>query len=266
MDATAAWQPLERDSGVPLAEQVRLRLLRFVADGASGVHRRFPSERVLSEQLGVSRLTVRKALSELADQGVLYTRRGAGTFVAEPKIAQPLRQLTGFSEDVRARGQHPSSSVLDQALVPAPLEVVSVLQVPLGSELVRLRRVRCADGEPLALETCYLPHTLCPGLLSEDLTATSLYSLLRDRYGLSLSSATQTIEAAEPTAEERRLLHLPTGTPVLRTARITRSQDGRVVEFVRAAYRADRFQMTVELGERDGRLPGVLLTGIGARV
>jgi GntR family transcriptional regulator len=241
------FEPLDRTSDLSLVDQFQRRLVRALEEGVLEVHGRLPSERELATRLGVSRLTVNRALARLVADGTLYAERGRGTFVADRKIKQPLRELTSFSEDVASRGQRPSSRVLSQAVVPTPLEFAAVFGIPERSELVRITRLRLADDEPLAIETAHLPHALCRGILAFDLAERSLYGLLRQEYGLRLASAKQTIEADRPTDEEREVLGLPEGTPVLRTARITYAVDGVVVEFVRAVFRGDRHQLTVEL-------------------
>jgi GntR family transcriptional regulator len=238
---------LDRQSSVPIYTQVKARIARAISTGELQPHRRIPSERELSSVFGVSRMTIRQALIELIGEGSLYTRSGKGTYVAESKIEQPLQRLTSFTQDMAARGRRPSSQLIGAELLPAPIELAQALDIPPGSELVRIRRLRLADGEPLAIETSHLPHTRCPRLLDQDLQQHSLYQLLHDRYGLELASAKQTIEAAAPTDEERELLRMPEGVPVLRIHRFTSTREGVVCEFVQSAYRGDRYQLNVEL-------------------
>ena len=239
--------PLDRGGPTPIFEQVKAILQSAITGGELGPHQRIPSERELSAALGASRMTIRQALVELMAEGALYTRSGKGTYVAEPKIDQPLQRLSSFTEDIRARGLRPASRVLAQELLPAPLELAEALGVRAGAELVRIRRLRLADDHPLAIETSHLPHDLCPGILDTDLSAASLYEILITRYGISLRSAKQTIEASEALDEERSLLELPSHVPVLRLHRLTFGGEGRAVEFVRAVYRGDRYQLHVEL-------------------
>jgi len=238
---------LDRLSPTPIFQQIKAILERAIATGELSAHQRIPSERELSAALGVSRMTIRQAMLEMMSDGTLYTRSGKGTYVADRKIEQPLQRLSSFTEDITARGMRPASQVLAQELLSAPLELAGALQVAPGSELVRIRRLRLANEQPLALETAHLPHALCPGLLRCDLSRNSLYEVLRTEYGVVTGSAKQTIEASQPVEEERQLLHLPDGVPVLRIDRLTSSVDGRLVEFVRSVYRGDRFQLHVEL-------------------
>lgn len=232
---------------MPVFAQVRSLLEAAIASGELAPHRRIPSERELSGWLGVSRMTVRQALVAMIGDGVLYARSGKGTYVAERKIAQPLQRLSSFTQDIAARGMRPASRVLAAEILAAPVELAQALAVRPGSELVRIRRLRLADDEPMALETCHLPHALAPGILKHDLATSSLYQILQDDYGITPRSATQTIEATMPSAEERQLLDLPPRVPVLRIHRFTAADDGQIVEFVRSAYRGDRYQLNVEL-------------------
>ena len=228
-------------------EQVKAILGAAIAAGELVPHQRIPSERELSVALGASRMTIRQALVELMAEGSLYTRTGKGTYVAERKIEQPLQRLTSFTADISAQGSRPGSRVLAQELMPAPFELAEALGVRPGAELVRIRRLRLADDKPLAIETSHLPHALCPGITEIDFSTASLYETLGTRYGIELRSAKQTIEASEPIAEERDLLELPRHVPVLRLHRVTFGADGRAVEFVRAVYRGDRYQLHVQL-------------------
>lgn len=232
---------------MPIFSQVKTVIQAAVESGELQPHRRIPSERELSILFGVSRMTIRQALLEMIREGSLYTRTGKGTYLAERKIEQPLQRLTSFTQDMAARGLRPSSRLLGADLLPAPIELAHALAIPPGSELVRIRRLRLADGQHLAIETSHLPHARCPGLLEHDLEQHSLYELLHDRYGLELASAKQTIEAAAPTEEERKLLEMPAGVPVLRIHRFTSTRDGLVCEFVQSAYRGDRYQLNVDL-------------------
>lgn len=239
--------PLDRRGPTPMFEQVKAILDGAITGGELEPHQRIPSERELSVALGASRMTIRQALVELMAEGSLYTRSGKGTYVAERKIEQPLQRLSSFTEDIRGRGSRPASRVLAQELLPAPIELAEALGIRPGFELVRIRRLRLADDHPLAIETSHLPHALCPGILEIDFSTASLYEVLGTRYGIVLGSAKQTIEASEALPEERRLLELPRHVPVLRLHRLTFGDDGRVVEFVRAVYRGDRYQLQVQL-------------------
>lgn len=239
---------LDRESPMPIFAQIRERLADAIAAGALPPHQRIPSERRLSERFGVSRMTVRQALDALANDGLLYSVPGTGTFVAERRvIEQPLQHLTSFTQDLLARGMRPSSRLLDGRIERASFEMARLFGLPPNVEIVVVARLRLADDEPLAIETAHIPAAYVPGILNHDLATESLYALLGREYGLTLASARQTIEAADPTPDEQRLLGLDLARPVLRISRLTSEASGRVVEYVRAIYRGDRYQLTVEL-------------------
>src|SRR2546421_8346079 len=147
-----------------------------------GVGDAIPSERQLSADLGVSRLTVRAALDELVREGQLVRRRGAGTFVSEPKIAQELT-MSSFTDDIRARGMTPSSRTLELRVVPAGARLGRVLHVSPSEPVVVAQRLRLADRETMAIEILHVRESLIPGLSKHDLDDGSFYELLRDRYG-----------------------------------------------------------------------------------
>jgi len=137
---------LRREAPDPLYIQVKDTLVAEITSGRYSAHQRLPSERELSEKYKVSRMTARQALLDLAREGLIYTRVGKGTFVAEPKIDQQLRTVTGFSQDMHVRGNKPSSRVLEAGVVPATPEVAAALRLLPDAEVIVLARVRLADG------------------------------------------------------------------------------------------------------------------------
>jgi GntR family transcriptional regulator len=193
-------------------------------------------------------MTVRQALDAMTHDRLLYSRAGRGTFVSDRKIIeQPLQHLTSFTQDILARGMRPSSRVLDGRIVHASFEMARLFGLAPTVEIVRLTRLRLADDEPLAIETVHIPARYVPGLLDRDLAAESLYTILNRDFGLSLIGARQTIEAATPTPEEMGSLAMDAPLPVLKISRLTVDASDRVVEYVRAVYRGDRYHLTVEL-------------------
>lgn len=206
---------------------------------------RLPSERRLAEQYGVARMTVRGVLDRLAAQGLVHRAQGQGTFVSEPRVAQPST-LTSFTEDMHARGLRPTSIVLAQEVVPAPQAMAVRLELAPGSPLVRIERVRRGDDDPVALERTHLPATRFPGLEDVDLAAASLYETLARDYGCELATSEQRIGAITLSPAEAHLLHTDRRTPALRIERVTRDRDGTAVEFVRSVYRGDRFELHTE--------------------
>jgi GntR family transcriptional regulator len=237
-------------------EDTRERVLDLIESLVVG--QAIPSERHLTQELGVSRLTVRAALDELVRDGYLDRRHGSGTYVTEPKIAQPLT-LTSFSEEMRRRGMVPGSRTLELTLTSAGARLARRLQVSPEETLVRVKRLRLADAEPMAMEVLHIPEALVPGLTKADLENRSFYELLAERYEIVIGSGTQTIEPTVTNEEESEVLGVPLHTPAFLFERTTVSESGRIVEFVRSIYRGDRYRLVADLTPqrtRNGRTAG----------
>ncbi len=206
-----------------------------------------PSERQLSADLGVSRLTVRAALDELAREGYLLRRRGSGTFVSEPKkIAQELT-MTSFTEDMRRRGMRPESRTLDLQIVPAGARLGRFLHVSPSERIIVAKRLRLADREPMAIETLHVREALVSGLTAKDLERQSFYELLKERYGTVIAGGTQMIEPTVTNEEESEALGVPLHSPAFLFERFTHSENGAAVEFVHSIYRGDRYRLVTDL-------------------
>src|SRR5436305_10606122 len=221
--------------------------------GRLGVGTAIPSERQLSVDLGVSRLTVRAALDTLAREGHLVRRRGSGTYVQQPKIAQELT-MTSFSEDMRRRGMVPGSRTLSLTRELAGARLGRFMQVSPGEKVLVIKRLRLADGETMAIETLHLPEAMVPGLEPHDLDNGSFYELLTGRYGIEIVEGVQAIEPTVTNEEESDALGVPLHSPAFLFERTSRDDEGRTVEFVQSVYRGDRYRLITELSRR-GRGP-----------
>jgi GntR family transcriptional regulator len=220
-----------------------------------GVGSAIPSERQLSVDLGVSRLTVRAALDELVRAGYLVRRRGSGTFVREPKIAQELT-MTSFSEDMQRRGMRPGSRTLSLETALACAYLGRCLHVSPSERIMVAKRLRLADDETMAIETLHVPEALVPGLTRKDFDQTSFYELLTQRYGIEIVGGIQTIEPTVTNEEESEALGVPLHSPAFQFERTTRADTGSIVEFVRSIYRGDRYRLVTELNRRDRTAAG----------
>lgn len=243
---------LRRDSPDPLYVQIKEFLISEIKAGRYQPDQRLPSERELSEQFQVGRMTVRQALVELLHEGKTYTRMGKGTFVLAPKFDQQLRALTGFSQEVQSRGGQPTSQVLDARVIQASPYIANSLHLVPGTDIFLLSRLRLADGIPMAIEAAHLPHALFPNLLNHDFAVESLYAVLNCEYGVSLIQAEQTIEAGLASPHEIETLSLKPPAPVLKMERQSYNQDGKPVEYVFSVYRGDRykFHSTLHAGKQ----------------
>jgi GntR family transcriptional regulator len=207
-----------------------------------------PSERQLSVDLGVSRLTLRAALDDLVREGYVVRRRGAGTFVSEPKVAKGVGTVSSFSHDMRERGMKPASRTLDLQVVPAGARLGRILHVSPSEPVAVIKRLRLADQEPMAIELLHVRQSLVPGLTAADLETNSFYDLLGERYQVEIVGGTQTVEPTVTNEEESNALGVPLHSPALLFERVTRATTGDVVEFTSSTYRGDRYRLVSELG------------------
>jgi len=201
-----------------------------------------PSERDLADALAVSRVTVRKAIAGLVEDGMLVQRHGAGTYVAE-RIVKSFSKLTGFTDDLRARGLKPRVEFLERSIGTVNPEEALALSLSPGARVVRLRRLRFASDKPLALENTSVPQAILKDPKSVKL---SLYEVL-ERMGCRPTRALQRLRAVALDAEQAHLLALPTGSPALSIERRAFLEDGRAVEFTQSLYRGDAYDFVAEL-------------------
>jgi GntR family transcriptional regulator len=205
-----------------------------------------PSERRLAAELGVSRPTLRAATDELVREGLLRRRHGSGTYVAEPKIAVPLT-MTSFSEDMARRGMRPGSRVLSFGQISAGAKLGQRLRISPVEAVWAIQRLRLANDETMAIEFLHVPRRIAPDLRREDLEQRSFYELLRDRFGLAIASGVQTIEPTVTSELEAKILGVPVHAPAFLFERVTESDEGAVLEYVRSVYRGDRYRLVIEL-------------------
>ncbi|GAA5150143.1 GntR family transcriptional regulator [Nocardioides marinquilinus] len=239
---------LARPSGSK-QQQLRVDLERLLDDLGPGDL--LPAERVLAQSMGVARMTLRRALDGLVDDGRLVRRSGAGTFKAGRddggQVVSQRLAATSFSADMRARGLRPDSRTVSTRTAPAGVMLAAVLGVPTQTAVLHVRRLRLADDVPMALEDLHVPTTLVPGLTGADLDGASYYDLLATRFENPVVAGTQTVEPALAAPGDAELLGVTPGDPVFCFERTSRVADGRVAEFVRSYYRGDRYRIVVDI-------------------
>ena len=243
-----------RKSPVPRYYQLKEIMRAKVRDGEWQPGDLIPSERELSEQYKISRMTARQAITELVNEGLFYREQGKGTFVSRHKITQQLLRLTGFTEDIRARGQRPGTKVLSAQMWPANEEIAERLHIKLGEMIFLVQRLRLADDEPLAIELSHISFPGCEKLLDEDLEHNSLYRLLETKYGMPLMEAEQELEAGLVGGEEAQLLKIPVGSPALYTRRTTYTERDQPIEYAKAVYCGYKYTFYTNL-KREQLLP-----------
>lgn len=226
----------------PMYRQLANRLRVHIVEGKVDAGEALPSERDLCAIMGASRVTVRKAIELLIDEGLLSRRQGSGTYVS-PRIQAPGSFLSSFSEDAQKRGETAAVIWVTKSVTPASAEEASILKLPERALVARLSRVRMAGGEPLAIEHAVVPLAML-GDISE--VGDSLYQALEAR-GNRPVAGQQKIRAGLAGAQEARLLSIPEKSEVLRIERVTCRTDGMPVELTRSTYRGERYEFVSDL-------------------
>lgn len=232
----------DRNDATPLYLQVANSLREVIAEGELDERGALPSERTLSELTGASRVTIRKALERLVDEGLLLRRQGSGTYLA-PRIEASGAELTGFTADARGRGEAAGSIWIVKSLAQPTPEEATVLGIPAAAEVARLGRVRLANGEPLAIEHAVVPAHLLPAL---EHIGDSLYAALDMKKNRPVRGD-QRLRASLATSVEAGLLSIKEGSEILRIERRSFLANGTPVELTRSAYRGDRYDFVTKL-------------------
>ena len=245
--AAAPGLPRKLSARSPKGEQLRAILEDLIASLKPGDP--LPSERELAERYDVARMTVRAEITRLASEGLVERVQGRGTFVAELRVEQGAT-LSSFTEDMRARGLVPGSRILVQDRTEASETVAGMLELTPGSPVVRVGRVRTADGEPMAVEEAYLPAEAFPGLEAADLAGGSLFELLETRFHARFPWADQRVVAVEIVGEEANLLRVAPGRPGLKFHTVLRDADDRPLAYAWSLYRGDRYEIRLRQERR----------------
>lgn len=244
MNTRAAWTPQYRT--IELALRARLPGMR-PGD-------RLPSDTDLCREFGVSRMTARNAMQRLAEDGLVQRIPGLGSFVVEAPTHRYADRLTAFTHEMRRLGHMPSSRLLAREIRPATDAEASALQLKPAEPVILVRRVRLADGLPIAIEAAVLARGTADVVMAADLETGSLHEAL-SRSGLQLRRGTATITAEAATAEDARLLGVAEGEALLVERRVIVDVHGRPVETTESRYPGDRYALDVRFEVEDGRAP-----------
>lgn len=237
---------LDRTSPIPLWFQISERLRHAIEAEQLRAGERLDNELELCEQFGVSRPTMRQAIQALVQKDLVIRRRGVGTIIANRRISRPVA-LTSLFDDLAASGRKPSTKVLALEEKAADPETAEKLQVEVGDPVLRLRRVRSAEGYPLALMSNMIPiKVLAAPLIAEDLEAAGLYSVLRAQ-GVRFHTASQTIGARTASSKEASLLEIPRSSTMLIMSRTAWDPAGTAIEFGDHFYVASRYAFEINL-------------------
>lgn len=238
---------LNKDIPIPLYYQLKEILLEYIRERPSDLEQPIPTEVELSAHFNISRPTVRQAMNELVVEGYLYRVKGKGTFSSKPKISQDfLLHLDSFNNEMRKKGLTPATKLIGSSHVKSDEKVSAALQLPVGSDVFELRRLRFANLEPIVVVVTYVPREKCPGLTHKNLETESLYEILEKEYGLVIARAIRNLEAVAAGQFEAQLLGIKKGAPVQFFESITYLMDGSPIEYSLAQYRGDRNKFTFE--------------------
>jgi GntR family transcriptional regulator len=239
---------INRDTYIPLYIQVIDSLTDYIECNKFKPGYQLPGEAELCRSFDVSRTVIRQALKELEYKGLIYRTKGRGTFIAEPKIHESLVQnLTGFFQDMEAKGHRPHSKVLKQKKVTAAKKVADKLELPEGTAVIQIDRLRFLGLEPIVLVTSYLPFNLAPELVEVDFSDQSLYVYLENVHGIQISHSKRYIEAVPANQLDAELLQVDIGSPLILLDSISYLSDGTPLEYFHALHRGDRSRFEVEL-------------------
>lgn len=240
---------LDRRSFKPIYFQLSELIQNLIEDGELTPGDQLPSERELMSQFDISRNTVRLAIDYLLRAGLVYRLPTKGTFVATGKMPYGLFGLSSFSEDMARLGHQPGGRLLDFSLITPSPRIQQALRLSPEQLVFKIERLRLADGEPMALNTSYIPEHLCPNLSPEDLAAegASLYDILERKYGLMLWRSDRVVEPVIARDYEVELLEVASGSPLLLVEGTTYLVEDHPIEYVKIIYRSDRFQFRIQL-------------------
>ncbi|HTT90483.1 MAG TPA: GntR family transcriptional regulator [Acidimicrobiales bacterium] len=241
-----------RSGSTPLHERIEQYLREQINELEAG--ERLPSESELSVHFSTTRMTVRAALQQLSAEGLIVRVAGSGTFVGHPRMHRQLGPLMSFSDEIRRRGKQPSSIVVDAGRRPSFERERRFLRLPSDSEVVEVRRLRLADGVPVAIQDTVLPP-LFAYLLNSDLETRSLFEVLAEHGTIPVWSP-GTLSAGLARGEEARLLHTAPNAPLLAESRVTYDQHGDPIELVESRYVGERLVLDVCLGFPPDGSPG----------
>ena len=243
---------LDKSGFIPLYFQIQRALMEKIHSGELSEGDSLASEEELARVHQVSRMTARQALHGLKTSGYAISRKGRGTFVTRPKLEKNIMHLQGFTEDMKQRGMVPSSRLLEHTVLKASGSLAKKLQLTPEDSMLRLRRLRLADGIPMAIEESNIPLKFYPGLERTKFEHKSLYAVLREKYGLRVAWADEVIEALPATREESKLLTIPKKASVLSISRIIMTTEDTPVEVACSRYRGDRYRASIRVHATSG--------------
>lgn len=229
------------DSPEPLYVQIRSTLRQRILEGIYVPHQRLPSESELMAAFGVSRITIRQALRDLHNEGLVFSAQGKGSFVSKPKAVQNVQRLEGFGEAMAAQGYEAAARLLSIQERKPPKATAAALELTPGDTVVEVKRVRYLNRQPVSLDISYFPVDVGRRLFGCDLSG-DIFPMLENLFAIALGAADIGIESALADDEAQLHLNLKAGEPVMRIERLTYNRAGRPIDFEYLSFRGDSFK------------------------
>jgi GntR family transcriptional regulator len=218
-----------------------------IAQGEYRPGDQLPTEDALLQRFQVSRITVRRAIQNLVNRGLLEIRRGLGTFVLSPRIEAELTKLTGFVEDMKAAGRRATARVIGKGVVAASARVAERLQLARGTRVMQIKRLRLADGMPISFDETYLPLSLGKRIVHKDLRLHPIFTLLEEEYGVPLVEADYQLEAVSANEAVADALQIKVGSPIFQIERTSMTTGNQPVDYEVLSYRGELVRFTTKL-------------------
>jgi len=233
---------LSQANGVPLYVQLRDLLQQKIASGEWRPYEQIPTEEELVREYGIARTTVRRALSDMVQRGLLYRKSGRGTFVREREVHYHLRRSVSFSQDILSKGMKPGARLLSAKIDRAEDAIAAAMNVPVGTPMVHIVRLRLADAHPVLINDLYLLCKDCPSMEKRpELLApqSSVYEMMSRDYGIQIAHLKGYIRPVIASKYEARLLEIPVDSPVFKTIVVGTNAEGRAVIYATDLVRGD---------------------------
>ncbi|MDI3547286.1 MAG: GntR family transcriptional regulator, N-acetylglucosamine utilization regulator [Halanaerobiales bacterium] len=239
---------LDKNTPIPLYYQLKEILREKIETGELKPGDLLPSERELSEKYKISRPTIRQALKELVNEGLLYREKGRGTFVSEPKINYGfIQKLTTFYDDMVEKGYIMRTKVLEKDIKLVTKVIAKKLNIEENEKVIYISRIRYIENEPIVSVVNHIPYKLCPDLINEDLEDKSLYRILAEKYELVAYKARVTLEPIVASEYDSELLNIEEGAPIHLMQNITYTKENIIMDYFESHFRGDKGKVMVEL-------------------
>jgi len=240
--------PIDKNSPIPFYFQINDILLRKIKAGKFKPHQQIPTEEELTAIFQVSRMTVRQAISKMVSEGILYRKRGHGTFVAEPRLERKVAKLTSATVDMEEAGLKPGAVLLERKVIQPTEEERSILNLGKEEPVLEVVRLRLANEQPIAIGRAVIPVRSYPELIEADLDGVvSLTQFMEEHCDCKIGYAHQKIRAVSATADQSRLLKIKKGTSLLHLNRVFYTNNHQPIGVFESFYRGDRYVFTSAL-------------------